>query len=282
MTTPHPITYALPMQRDVAAFHDAFDMPNAFHHPGHLPLERIELRIGLLREEGVNELRDAVAVQNIVLIVDALIDTVYVALGALVEMGQDAGDLLTVHDTIKEYRDPHQLLRAARTSVTRHSTFISLLEAAFLRQDVVRSVEILQAITRNALVTLMYAGYDPQPFFDEIQRANMSKLGADGKPVHSRGMELDGFPEGKVLKGANYRAPDIASILATLDPPRKIMSDFERGARLAVESMRSYFEDENERPIYDISERELTDAARGAVLDVLRDEQRQPGHLPLT
>lgn len=41
--------------------------------------------------------------------------------------------------------------------------------------------------------------------FEEIQRSNMSKLGADGKPIYRE--------DGKVLKGENYFKPDIASIL---------------------------------------------------------------------
>ncbi len=41
--------------------------------------------------------------------------------------------------------------------------------------------------------------------FSEIQRSNMSKLGADGKPIYRE--------DGKVLKGPNYFKPDIKKIL---------------------------------------------------------------------
>ena len=41
--------------------------------------------------------------------------------------------------------------------------------------------------------------------FNEIQRSNMSKLGANGKPIYRE--------DGKVLKGPNYFKPNIASIL---------------------------------------------------------------------
>jgi len=41
--------------------------------------------------------------------------------------------------------------------------------------------------------------------FNEIQRSNMSKLGADGKPIYRE--------DGKVMKGPNYFKPDIAEIL---------------------------------------------------------------------
>ncbi|MCF6308298.1 MAG: nucleoside triphosphate pyrophosphohydrolase family protein [Flavobacteriaceae bacterium] len=41
--------------------------------------------------------------------------------------------------------------------------------------------------------------------FNEIQKSNMSKLGADGKPIYRE--------DGKVLKGPNYFKPDIKAIL---------------------------------------------------------------------
>ncbi|HEX9981034.1 MAG TPA: nucleoside triphosphate pyrophosphohydrolase family protein [Flavobacterium sp.] len=41
--------------------------------------------------------------------------------------------------------------------------------------------------------------------FNEIQRSNMSKLGADGKPIYRE--------DGKVMKGPDYFKPDFSSIL---------------------------------------------------------------------
>ena len=41
--------------------------------------------------------------------------------------------------------------------------------------------------------------------FDEIQRSNMSKLGADGKPIYRE--------DGKVLKGPHYFKPNIKKVL---------------------------------------------------------------------
>jgi predicted HAD superfamily Cof-like phosphohydrolase len=42
--------------------------------------------------------------------------------------------------------------------------------------------------------------------FDEIQRSNMSKLGADGRPIYRE--------DGKVMKGPSYFKPDFTAILA--------------------------------------------------------------------
>jgi len=47
--------------------------------------------------------------------------------------------------------------------------------------------------------------YKMEEIFDEIQRSNMSKLGADGKPIYRE--------DGKVMKGPNYFKPDIKKIL---------------------------------------------------------------------
>ena len=47
--------------------------------------------------------------------------------------------------------------------------------------------------------------YKIEEVFNEIQRSNMSKLGADGKPIYRE--------DGKVLKGPNYFKPNIESIL---------------------------------------------------------------------
>lgn len=43
--------------------------------------------------------------------------------------------------------------------------------------------------------------------FAEIQRSNMSKLGADGKPIYRE--------DGKVMKGPNYSPPDLAGVLSS-------------------------------------------------------------------
>ncbi|WP_291870317.1 nucleoside triphosphate pyrophosphohydrolase family protein [Maribacter sp.] len=47
--------------------------------------------------------------------------------------------------------------------------------------------------------------YKIEEVFAEIQRSNMSKLGADGKPIYRE--------DGKVLKGPNYFKPNIQEIL---------------------------------------------------------------------
>ena len=64
--------------------------------------------------------------------------------------------------------------------------------------------EVADALTDILYVTYGagYAyGINLDKFFQEVQRANMSKLGGDGKPIFNE--------NGKVMKGPNYSAPDL-------------------------------------------------------------------------
>jgi|TARA_R100000030_G_scaffold56218_1_gene42314 predicted HAD superfamily Cof-like phosphohydrolase len=65
----------------------------------------------------------------------------------------------------------------------------------------------------DALTDILYVTYGAghafginlDKCFTEVQRSNMSKLGADGKPIYR--------DDGKVMKGPNYSEPDLQSIL---------------------------------------------------------------------
>ena len=64
--------------------------------------------------------------------------------------------------------------------------------------------EVADALTDILYVTYGagYAyGIDLDQCFKEVQRANMSKLGSDGKPIFNE--------KGKVMKGPNYIAPNL-------------------------------------------------------------------------
>ena len=64
--------------------------------------------------------------------------------------------------------------------------------------------EIADALT-DILYVAYGAGYayviDLDKCFKEVQRANMSKLGVDGKPIYNE--------KGKVMKGPNYSEPNL-------------------------------------------------------------------------
>lgn len=274
--------YTFTMQRDVAAFHDAFEMPNRCGAPGPLPLDRIELRIGLIVEEGVTELRRAADRGDLVEIIDALIDTIYVALGALVEMGQDSGDIpdhiLGEHLSRPLVFDATALINAASETSVVNEMWLGMLERAFAAQDTEWSSSILQVIATHAMLALISSGVDPRPFFAEVQRANMSKLGADGLPVKSRGLKVDGYPAGKVLKGPSYIAPDLSSIFASLygDPALLgVHPEFVRGVKAGTAALRLYFVNEDDLPVYGTSSTELDEFTAGAASDAIGEEHRR-------
>ena len=65
-------------------------------------------------------------------------------------------------------------------------------------------VEIADALTDILYVTYGAGcayGIDLDKCFKEVQRANMSKLGKDGKPIYNE--------KGKVMKGPNYLPPNL-------------------------------------------------------------------------
>jgi predicted HAD superfamily Cof-like phosphohydrolase len=68
--------------------------------------------------------------------------------------------------------------------------------------------EVADALTDILYVTYGagYAyGIDLDQCFKEVQRANMSKLGQDGKPIYN--------DQGKVMKGPNYTKPDLSKFV---------------------------------------------------------------------
>ena len=75
------------------------------------------------------------------------------------------------------------------------------LKDAIDKKDI---LEVADALTDILYVTygagLAY-GIDLDKCFKEVQRANMSKLGSDGKPIYNE--------KGKVMKGPNYSEPNL-------------------------------------------------------------------------
>ena len=75
------------------------------------------------------------------------------------------------------------------------------LEQAMKAKDL---KEVADALTDILYVTYGAGcayGIDLDKCFKEVQRANMSKLGKDGKPIYNA--------KGKVMKGSNYIKPNL-------------------------------------------------------------------------
>ena len=74
------------------------------------------------------------------------------------------------------------------------------------KDDIVEVADALGDMLYILCGTILEHGmqYKIEEVFEKIQKSNMSKLGADGKPV----LRIDG----KVLKGAGYFPPDLRSL----------------------------------------------------------------------
>ena len=74
-------------------------------------------------------------------------------------------------------------------------------------QDLIEIADALGDMLYILCGTIIAHGFQDkiESIFDEIQRSNMSKLGADGKPIFRK--------DGKVMKGPNYFKPDLKKIL---------------------------------------------------------------------
>jgi len=82
------------------------------------------------------------------------------------------------------------------------------LEAA-KENDIVEVADALGDMLYILCGTILEHGmqHKIEEIFNEIQRSNMSKLGADGKPIYRE--------DGKVLKGPNYFKPNILKIVSS-------------------------------------------------------------------
>lgn len=115
------------------------------------------------------------------------------------------------HDAfgIENYNEPNALLTPEQVQLRfdlMREENEEYLEAA-LKQDIVEIADALGDQLYILCGTLLRHGLQHKivEVFEEIQRSNMSKLGADGKPIYRE--------DGKVLKGENYFRPNIQSVL---------------------------------------------------------------------
>lgn len=81
------------------------------------------------------------------------------------------------------------------------------LETAMMENDV---VNVADAIIDCMYILIGHAlefgiAHRLEECFDEVQRSNMSKLGADGLPIYRE--------DGKIMKGPNYSPPALAPIV---------------------------------------------------------------------
>lgn len=79
--------------------------------------------------------------------------------------------------------------------------------------------------TADAAIDILYVvfgllvemGINAEPLFDEVQRSNLSKLDALGRPIIAGPDDPDGVFEGRVKKGPHYFRPNLRAILESGD-----------------------------------------------------------------
>ena len=93
--------------------------------------------------------------------------------------------------------------QAARSEV--ESGYCSAVAVDDGGRDAVEAADALADLVYVIYGMALETGIDLAAVLAEVQRSNMSKLGADGKPIYRE--------DGKVLKGPGYFAPDVAQVL---------------------------------------------------------------------
>lgn len=97
-----------------------------------------------------------------------------------------------------EKPEKQHILRAAKRAEWIDEELDELIDA----QDITEQADAYLDIIYFALGGLVELGIEPSAIFDMVQRANMAKLGPDGKPIY--------HPDGKVKKPEGWVAPDDA------------------------------------------------------------------------
>lgn len=183
----------------VLEFHQIFGHPinqsRGFFHK--------ELRYKLIAEE-LQELAEAIAASDLVEIADALGDIIYVTYGAAITFGMDLDD--------PPYPVDAEFLGQAHSSYNLLLSGYGLSLAQLLQEgldnDDLYDVEvILGTILTSAIGAGDVLGIPLDEIVTAIHRSNLTKLGADGKPIYN--------DYHKVVKGPNYLPPteDIKRLL---------------------------------------------------------------------
>lgn len=193
-------------------FHRTFGLP-CRDEPTTPPLEECVLRAGLMSEEGLQELARAFGARDAVAVLDALVDLEYIALGAFAIHGMaPRADIETM---LEEDCSTPQVpsLGVQINAIAQIAYHVGDYSAACAEHDTDNTRFALTGLLNVLFATYRVAGmWAIRPAaFAEVHASNMSKLDVDGRPIRDE--------RGKVVKGPNYRAPDLASIVAAATPP---------------------------------------------------------------
>lgn len=191
----------------VLEFHSIFGHPIRSLLTPSVEVPEKWLRFELLKEE-IEEFLEAAKTVDMVEMADALGDIIYVAYGAALTFGLDLDDprYFTVDDDFLRLQETSQnlLIECAEHDLD----YVGIhLRPAFINNDI-RSIEVaLVGIVKSAEGAARQLGIPLIDVVTAIHKSNLTKLGADGKPIYRE--------DGKVIKGPNYKAPT-ADIMALL------------------------------------------------------------------
>jgi len=114
----------------------------------------------------------------------------------------------TLLDQAKEFRDAYSILDSTNGRLTQKSLIDeewSEFHEAFHLKD---EHEQLKELCDLVYVCYQFAaneGWDLDEAMDRVHKSNMSKLDENGQPIYR--------PDGKVLKGPNYKPPNLTDLL---------------------------------------------------------------------
>ena len=131
-------------------------------------------------------------------------------------MDQDQG---TREDKVKEFHDTfgaaiddewtpdllklrRDLMQEEMEEVAWELYMVSKVDTPAKRASLLKELADLQYVLSGTAVAL---GLDLEEAFNRVHESNMSKAGEDGKAVFR--------PDGKILKGPNYKEPDLKDLV---------------------------------------------------------------------
>lgn len=193
----------------VKEFHEAFGHPVSDQQTL-IPEDRFKLRMALIREELEETVRDF-GNGDLVKTADGLADLDVVTNGALLEFGfteylSGSSEYWEVSDkNPPSLQGSEMVIWAVHTLI--YDQVSDCLDHYYLGnvEDIIEALFIIKNIVANTARVLNIPLKD---VCDVVHKANMSKLGANGKPIYRES-------DNKILKGPNFRPPeeDIESIL---------------------------------------------------------------------
>lgn len=185
-------------------FHTAFGLP-VNHRPSIPDSDEENLRADLLDEE-FSELTDALFFEDLVEIADALADILYIAEGTALVYGVRISPDHPVGQS--SVMGPPRMPTVSAQVTRVHAELSTEVAKASEAQFKQKPFAVQKHLSNVRSLCYQMAGLfdiNLDVLLEEVHRANMSKLGPDGKPIYRA--------DGKVLKPKGWTAPDVAGVL---------------------------------------------------------------------